>query len=348
MVLDGQTTYMVYFDSPCPGARQRTVNPTELYLSCLVCCPTQGATAAGGSLRAELSVGESIFRSILHGAFLRLLMPRKTFSVVIPVYNAAEFIEKTLTSVANQRYKEFEIIAVDDCSSDQSSEVISQWHARNPNVTLRLFRNEVNKMQSGSRNIGIMNAHGEWVALLDHDDIWYTNKLETILAHIAQTKYDWLCHSERVVSMSGKFVGYSKPVIPECCGTIEQRLRYLLFKGNPYSPSGTCLRTKRIQQLGPEIFSEKRERHSVEDYDLWLKLTNEGWICEAINEVLGDYLINENSMVVTHANKHYRNWRQLFGEWFGALKAKNPSDYFWFSFVLARRKMAYLKWIWWR
>ncbi|MBQ8430434.1 MAG: glycosyltransferase family 2 protein [Clostridia bacterium] len=91
-------------------------------------------------------------------------------SVVIPVYNAENFIETTLRSVVNQTIKDIEIICVNDCSKDNSVNIIKKLQQEDSRIIL--IENETNQKVSQPRNNGIKNAKSEWIALLDADDMW--------------------------------------------------------------------------------------------------------------------------------------------------------------------------------
>jgi len=97
-------------------------------------------------------------------------------SVIIPVYNAERYLESTLDSVFNQTYKDIEIILVDDCSADNSAEIIKSYRDRYPNVIYR--RQEYNMGAAVARNTGIEIAKGRYIAFLDSDDLWLPDKTE--------------------------------------------------------------------------------------------------------------------------------------------------------------------------
>jgi glycosyltransferase involved in cell wall biosynthesis len=101
-------------------------------------------------------------------------------SVVIPVYNAARFIERSIVSVIEQTYRPLEIIVVDDCSSDGTGEYVTSLG--HPLVTL--VRLEVNSGAAHARNVGIKLARGKYIALLDADDRWLPDKLSRQVAFL--------------------------------------------------------------------------------------------------------------------------------------------------------------------
>jgi len=102
------------------------------------------------------------------------------FTVIIPVYNSSNTIARALDSLVNQSLKDFEVVLVDDASNDfdQTLQVVQTFKTL---LSLRVFRNLTNKNGSFSRNRGIEEARGEYVAFLDSDDIWVPNRLQAAL-----------------------------------------------------------------------------------------------------------------------------------------------------------------------
>lgn len=98
-------------------------------------------------------------------------------SVIIPSFNRAHFLERTIGSVINQIYKDMEIIVVDDCSEDNTFEVVQSLQERWKEYDIFYIKHKVNKGESGSRNTGIRVAKGDYVAFLDSDDEWIESKL---------------------------------------------------------------------------------------------------------------------------------------------------------------------------
>lgn len=106
-------------------------------------------------------------------------------SVIIPTYNRSTLVIKAIDSVLYQTYKFFEIIVVDDCSTDDTISVLSKYGDR-----IRLAKNEVNSYVGFARNIGVGLAQGEYVAFLDSDDIWLPDKLELQISWMKENHFD--------------------------------------------------------------------------------------------------------------------------------------------------------------
>ena len=97
------------------------------------------------------------------------------FSVVIPIHNKLPHLERSINSVLNQTYQDFEILLIDDASTDGSTQKIKEFS--NPRIKI-FTRTEPGPGGYAARNLGIEKAQGEWVAFLDADDEWYSNHLE--------------------------------------------------------------------------------------------------------------------------------------------------------------------------
>ncbi|MBV7532346.1 glycosyltransferase family 2 protein [Chitinophaga sp. sic0106] len=125
-------------------------------------------------------------------------------SIIIAVYNGARFLQEQLDSVLNQTYSNLEIIAVDDCSTDSSFEILQRYQDRYPNF--HVFRNEANLGYIKNFEKGLQLAKGEYMALCDQDDIWLPEKVSIMMAEMAKGYHTAFCDSE-VVDFEGKSLG---------------------------------------------------------------------------------------------------------------------------------------------
>ena len=105
------------------------------------------------------------------------------FSVIIPVYNVEKFIGKCLDSVFKQTYSDYEIVAVNDGSTDSSLKILENYQINNPKLKII---SQKNKGLGGARNTGISNAKGEFLIFLDSDDYIATNMLETLDYYLSE------------------------------------------------------------------------------------------------------------------------------------------------------------------
>lgn len=131
------------------------------------------------------------------------------FSIIIPIYNRDEFIHKTISSVLEQTYSNFEIICVNDGSKDQSENIIQTFQKKD--IRIRLISLNQNKGRCIARNKGIENAKGDWICFLDSDDLYLKNHLETLNKLIIKNNnYNVYCTSQAVNNEEIKVVKNEK------------------------------------------------------------------------------------------------------------------------------------------
>ncbi len=107
-------------------------------------------------------------------------------SIIVPVYNAGAYIEKTIQMVSSQTYRDWELILVDDGSRDDSVKIIERV-IRSQRKRIRLIKNRGNKGAAAARNRGIDASSGRYIAFLDADDVWMKDKLEKQVAFMEET-----------------------------------------------------------------------------------------------------------------------------------------------------------------
>ena len=233
-------------------------------------------------------------------------------SVVIPAWNAALFIEKTLASVAAQTFRDFELIVVDDGSTDATKEIADRF-LKEKNLNGRRIRQE-NKKIAGARNAGIRAARAEFVSFLDHDDLWFPEKLESVMREFdLHSDADLVCHHENVVK-NGALVRVTRNG-----PWVENMYERLLFEGNALSPSAVTVKKAKLFEAG--LFRENPEFNTVEDYDLWMRLAK---VCRMrfLDKVLGEYQLVERGA----SNKivyHNTNLENLLRDHFRAFPDPN-------------------------
>ncbi|MCK5478567.1 MAG: glycosyltransferase family 2 protein, partial [Methylococcales bacterium] len=138
-------------------------------------------------------------------------------SIVIPTFNRCRLLKRALTSVYKQTYSEYEIIVIDDGSTDGTAEMVQKWF---PDV--RYFY-QSNKGVSASRNKGLEMAIGGWIAFLDSDDEWLPQKLEKQIELLKSTPDYKICHTEEIWIRDGIRVNQMKKhmktggwIFPQC------------------------------------------------------------------------------------------------------------------------------------
>ncbi len=179
------------------------------------------------------------------------------FSIIIPCFNAQESIEKTLLCVLHQTYKEYELIIVDDGSSDKTREIIEQL-LQDKNVRYTYIYQD-NSGPSAARNKGIEKATGKYIAFLDADDVWHPQKLELVLNLLENNKeIDLLGHSYTLnENFSEKYTNKTPRKIS---------FFQLLMRNFAVTPSIV------VRKEALELFDEKMK--FAEDHELWLRIAS--------------------------------------------------------------------------
>ncbi len=189
-------------------------------------------------------------------------------SIVIPLYNSESYIEATLQSLIGQTYQDFEVIIVDDKSTDKSISVVQAFLAKHPNLNAQLLTErpqDFPKGVSGSRNYGISIAKGEWVCFLDSDDLFHQSKLE-ILYNIIQEQNNATkaIHHQLLEFNDGEPVTFQ--AIPTAWNATYDPSIEQLVNLNTIATSAVTVKKEIFQQTG--YFDTGLG--GVEDYYLWL------------------------------------------------------------------------------
>lgn len=134
-------------------------------------------------------------------------MDKSLVSIITPAYNSEMFIAETIESVQKQTYQNWEMIIVDDCSTDRTKEVISSFQENDSRI--KYFKNETNKGSAYSRNLALRNACGKWIAFLDSDDVWMENKLENQIEFMLKNDYYFSYTNYSEIDENSKETGIS-------------------------------------------------------------------------------------------------------------------------------------------
>lgn len=188
-----------------------------------------------------------------------------TVSVVIPVYNGARFLNDALESVFAQTYSDYEVVCVDDGSTDGSVELLKGWGSR---ITLVQQRNAGG---CAARNEGVRRSRGPYVAFLDQDDRWYPDKLarQVVALDAAPDASLALCNSDRM-DMEGRVVQVGATV-SERPGLQTEPLGRLIGEDQLLS---SAIMVRRDTFIRAGMFDE--QLHGFEDFDLAARLRREG------------------------------------------------------------------------
>jgi teichuronic acid biosynthesis glycosyltransferase TuaG len=202
-------------------------------------------------------------------------------SVVMPAYNASKYISAAIESVLSQAYQDFELIVIDDCSEDDTYLIAKSYAEKDPRIIL--LKNAENSGVSATRNYGISKARGEWIAFLDSDDMWRSDKLEKQLVLLQEHPDAKITYTASAfIDSEGTPYNYVMPA--------EQKMTYrMLLKKNLLSCSSVMVRRDVISRV--KMADDKMH----EDYSAWLRILRETPFAYGVNEPLLIYRLSKNS-----------------------------------------------------
>ncbi len=211
-------------------------------------------------------------------------------SIIMPAYNADKYIAQSIQSVLEQTYQNWELIIVDDGSTDRTAQIVQDFLSLDDRIK---YVFQLNKGLGSARNKGINNSTGELIAFLDSDDLWIKEKLELQVRRMEETKADLVFSdgfifpehdgTDETVSFQtiiGKFAGAD--------------MFSLSFVRNRIPVLSVLTRRETLNQVG--LFDEDRRCHGAEDYDLWLRMAKHGAVFYGMKEKLVRYRIHTEAM----------------------------------------------------
>lgn len=242
-------------------------------------------------------------------------MQKELVSVITPVYNAAAFIEKTVQSVLNQTYTNIEHILVDDCSTDNSEAIITEMIAKDSRI--KYIKLEENSGAAVARNVGIANARGQFVAFIDSDDVWRTDKLEKQISYMKDNKYAFTYTNFEMISEDGLVLNTKVP--------LPKRLDYKGLLKNTAIACSTVVIDRQI--IGDFRMPLVRKG---QDTATWLKILKFHDYAYALDEVLGQYRQVQGSISSDRLGALKRTWNTYYN----IEKLALPKAIYYFSFYV--------------
>ena len=219
-------------------------------------------------------------------------------SVIIPTHNRQASLARAIDSVLKQTCQEFEIIIVDDCSTDGTPQYLQSL--TQTDTRIRFLRNEKAGGGSRARNAGIELAQAPWVAFLDDDDTWLPEKLAKQLAALAA--------EPQAVACSASYQILYPLRIKKIINTPKQISMATLLKSNSLGGASVCIcATATLNKIG----GFDAHLRSAQDWDLWIKLRAEGMII-ATTDVLVNYYVHFNYRISNDMQAKYAGARRFY------------------------------------
>ena len=211
---------------------------------------------------------------------------RPKVSVIIPTYNRSNFLHSAIKSVLNQTFEDFEVIVVDDASTDNTRQVLDKFDDKR----ICYIRHKENKGGSAARNTGIKRSKGEFIAFLDDDDLWMPSKLEKQLDLINKNLEIGAVYTGAYkINESDKIIMCNYPSLR---GNIFPDI---LKKNYVGSCSAVLIRKECIDRIG--LFDENLP--AGQDFDLWIRLAK-NYQFDYVNEPLVIHRIHKKRITTDH------------------------------------------------
>lgn len=199
-------------------------------------------------------------------------------SIITPLYNSEKYIAETIESVLAQTYSNWEMIIVDDCSKDNSTKIVEEYQKKDRRI--KLYRNEINKGVSYTRNRAIDLSQGKYIAFLDSDDLWKKEKLEKQIKFMEEKNVVLSYTAYEKINEDGSKRGEVR--VPDKLD-YEELLKNCLI--------GFLTAIYRKEELKDFKFINSK----AEDYIFWLSILKKIEYAYGINEILASYRVLNNS-----------------------------------------------------
>ena len=227
----------------------------------------------------------------------------KLVSIILPCYNATDYIDEAIGSLINQSYKSIEIIAIDDCSIDDTW--IKLQKAANKHKNIRIFRNEKNLKLIKNLNKAIDLCKGEFIARMDSDDISDLSRIEKQMELITENEnIDLVSVFPKMIDSNGNYHSGQKFFQATSTGSAK----FIALFQAPILHAGILIKSSILKK---ERYFYSKEYQHIEDYELWIRLLYERNIeLKVIPKVLYSYRINLSSVSYEHRDTQLFNQRK--------------------------------------
>lgn len=222
-------------------------------------------------------------------------MEKNLVSIIVPVYNAEKFLEDTIQTVLNQTYTNWEMICINDCSKDNSVNIIEKYMKLDKRI--KLIKLEKNSGVSIARNTGVKASNGKYIAFLDADDLWEKEKLEKQVKFMEEGEYEFSFTGYEFADENG--IPNGKKV------KIPQKINYKQALKNTTIWTSTVMLD--VEKLGKEIMQMPVFKRG-EDTATWWKILRKIEYAYGINEVLSYYRRTNTSLSSNKIMAVKRTW----------------------------------------
>jgi len=205
-------------------------------------------------------------------------------SIILPTYNRANFLHQSIKSVIDQNYKNWELLIIDNNSIDDTDNVVNSF----ADTRVRLYKIDNQGSIGKSRNLGIKKSLGDWIAFLDSDDYWFSNKLSEIIG-TCSTDVDLIFHDLKI-AINGNISNFKKVKGWKLKSPV---LNDLLIRGNAIANSSVIVRKSLFEKIGG--INEDMEINPCVDYHTWLNISTITNSFFYIPKSFGVYCVHSNN-----------------------------------------------------
>lgn len=221
-------------------------------------------------------------------------MANDLVSIITPAYNNSEFIKQTIESVQKQTYKNWEMIVVDDCSTDRTPELIKKISQKDDRI--KYIKLKKNSGAAIARNRALRESRGRFIAYLDADDLWKKNKIQNQIDFMLSHNYAFACSNYEKIDINNKILKQVK---------IPKEINYKLFLRNTIIQTvGVMIDTKKT---GKELLTMPNV-YGKEDAATWCQLLKSGFNCYGVPEFLSYYRVVPKSLSSNKIKSIKRTW----------------------------------------
>mgnify|MGYP000058275128 CR=1 FL=1 len=222
-------------------------------------------------------------------------MQEDLISIITPIYNCAKLLPNTIECVLNQTYQNWEMLLVDDCTQDNSAEIINKYLKRDKRI--KYFKLTENSGAAVARNKALKESKGRFIAYLDADDMWKPEKLQRQLKFMLDNNYAFTCTDYEKITENG--TSLNKII------KIPEKVNYDLFLRNTIIQTvGVMIDTKLTGKKLLEMPNIRRRQ----DAATWCQLLKNGFDCYECPENLSYYRVVNNSLSSNKFKAIRMNW----------------------------------------
>lgn len=215
-------------------------------------------------------------------------------SIIMPSYNSKKYMDTSILSVLKQTYQNWELLIVDDASTDGTKEYLQQWNNQ-IDKRIQVHFQETNEGAAVARNVAMKKAKGKYIAFLDCDDLWKPKKLENQISFMQKNDYAFTFTSYEYISEEGSYL-MKRVIAPE-------KVTYHDMLKNTIVGCLTVIVDR--EKVG---FFQMPNIRTRQDLATWLRILKQGFTAYGLNEILAEYRVGNSSISTNKWKAAQKTW----------------------------------------